>query len=452
MEACSPAASTSDTLTAESMTFEHAAAVASKRRWRIALLLGLGVVVTYFDRINLSVSLQALQASFGISLVAFAYLSSAFSWTYGAMQVPAGLLLDRLGIKRVGRAGTFLWSCATFAAALSTGFYSLFAARMVLGIAESPVFPANAKAIGDWFPRHERSFSMAVTDGAAKLASAIGVPLIGLILIRFGWRWSFAFTGFVSLAYFLLFVLIYKSPNEDRKLSRAELDHITRQDEVPGERRSMPHGKFSFVELMQQRKVWGLALGWGAYNYSFYLLLTWLPTYLLTLNLDLRHSVVYTSIPWLFATAADLFVGGWLVDALIQRGWNANRVRLVAMVGGMAFGLAIWGARGVHTPAVALFWISIALCGLSVAAPVAWTVPSLIAPPENVGAVGAIANFCSQVAGISAPIVTGYIVALTHSFSSAFGVATAVLLIGIAGYGLLLREISPIAPRRASVG
>ena len=427
------------------MTSEHAAAVTSKRRWRIALLLGLGVIVTYFDRINLSVSLQALQASFGISLVAFAYLSSAFSWTYGAMQVPAGLLLDRFGIKKVGRAGTFLWSCATFAAALSTGFTSLFAARMVLGVAESPVFPANAKAIGDWFPPHERSFSMALTDSAAKFASAIGVPLIGLVLIRFGWRWSFAFTGFVSLAYFLLFFLIYKSPAEDNKLSREELEHITEPNQARNESDQAPQDKFEFFELIQRRKVWGLALGWGAYNYSFYLLLTWLPTYLLTLNLDLRHSVVYTSIPWLFATLADLFVGGWLVDALIQRGWNANRVRLTAMVVGMAFGLAIWGARGVHTPAAALFWISVALCGLSVAAPVAWTVPSLIVPPENVGAVGAIANFCSQVAGVLAPIVTGYIVAVTHSFSSAFGVATAVLLVGIVGYGLLLREISPIS-------
>lgn len=433
------------------MTSDRAAAVTSGRRWRIALLLGLGVVVTYFDRINLSVSVQALQDSFGISLIAFGYLSSAFSWTYGAMQIPAGLLLDRFGIKRVGRVGTFLWSCATFAAALSTGFWSLFSARMVLGIAESPVFPANAKAIGDWFPPRERSFSMALTDGAAKFASAIGVPLIGLLLIRFGWRWSFAFTGFVSLAYFLLFFLIYKSPGEDDKLSPQEREHITQLDEDRHEQESTPHRKFEFAELIQRRKVWGLALGWGAYNYSFYLLLTWLPTYLLTLHLDLRHSVLYTSVPWLFATLADLFVGGWLVDALIQRGWNANRVRITAMVGGMAFGLAIWGARGVHAPAAALFWISIALCGLSIAAPVAWTVPSLIVPSENVGAVGAIANFFSQVAGILAPIVTGYIVALTHSFSSAFGVATAVLLIGIAGYGLLLREVSPISPRPTSV-
>jgi MFS transporter, ACS family, D-galactonate transporter len=411
----------------------------------MALLLGAGVVVTYFDRINLSVSRDALNATFGLSLIAFGYLSSAFSWTYGAMQLPAGILVDRFGVKRVGRVGTFLWSCATFASAVAPGIASLFAARMVLGVAESPVFPANAKAIGAWFPARERSFPMAITDGAAKLSSAIGVPLIGLLLVHFGWRWSFAATGLVSLVYFLLFFLIYRSPSEDGRLSPEEFEYISPGDGEKGKERISGRA-FSTLDLLTKRKVWGLGLGWGAYNYSFYLLLTWLPSYLsLAMHLDLLHSAFYTSIPWLLATLADIFIGGWFVDLLIGRGWNANRVRQTALVGGMSLGLAIWGAHEVHTTGAALVWISLALCGLSIAAPVAWTVPSLIVPEENVGVVGAFANFFSQVAGILAPIVTGYIIALTHSFSAAFATATAVLLIGIAGYVFLLRDISQIA-------
>lgn len=417
-----------------------------KRRWLMAFLLGTGVVVTYFDRINLSVSRDALNATFGLSLVGFGYLSSAFSWTYGAMQLPAGMLLDRFGIKQIGRVGTLLWSCATFAAALSTGIAALFGARLLLGIAESPIFPANAKAIGAWFPQKERSFPMAITDGAAKFSSAVGVPFIGLLLIHFGWRWSFAATGIISFVYFLLFVLIYRSPGEDRKLSRQELEYISRgSEEGAAEAKDM----FTTMELIREKKVWGLALGWGAYNYSFYLLLTWLPSYLsIALHLDLLRSVMYTSIPWLLATFADIFIGGWFVDLLIQRGWNAQRVRKTAMVLGMSLGLAIWGARGVHTPAAALFWITLGLCGLSIAAPVAWTVPSLIVPQQNVGVVSAVANFCSQVAGIVAPIVTGYIIALTHSFSAAFATATGVLLVGICGYVFLLQEISLIPARQ----
>jgi MFS transporter, ACS family, D-galactonate transporter len=416
-----------------------------KRRWRIALLLGVGVIVTYFDRINLSVARDALHDSFGVSLVTFGFLSSAFSWTYGAMQIPAGLLLDFFGIKRVGRVATFLWSLATFAAAASTGIHRFIASRMLLGVAESPIFPANAKAIGDWFPSEERSFPMAITDGAAKFASAIGIPIIGWLLIRFGWRWSFAITGFISLIYFVFFFLIYRSPSEDEGLSALELAYISNRETEATDNKAVSAQLLAFLSLLGRQKVWGLALGWGAYNYTFYLLLTWLPSYLsIALHLDLLHSVFYTSIPWLIATFADVFIGGWLVDELIRVGWNANRVRKTAMVGGMLLGLAIWGARAARTPATALTWISLGLCGLSIAAPVAWTVPSLIVPSENVGFVGAIANCCSQVAGISAPIATGFIVQFTHSFSSAFTTATAVLLVGIFGYVVLLRDIAPI--------
>ncbi|MGC2766003.1 MAG: MFS transporter, partial [Candidatus Acidiferrum sp.] len=147
-----------------------------RRRWRVAFLLAFGVVIAYFDRINVSVSQAALNASFGISLIMFGYLASAFNWTYALMQMPAGMLLDRYGVRRVGRAGTLLWSVASFGAAISPGLGVFFGARFLLGVAESPTFPANAKAIGCWFPERERSLAMAITDAAAKFSSAIGVP------------------------------------------------------------------------------------------------------------------------------------------------------------------------------------------------------------------------------------------------------------------------------------
>jgi MFS transporter, ACS family, D-galactonate transporter len=425
-----------------------------RRRWRIAFLLALGVLVNFFDRINLSVSRDALHVSFGLSLVAFGYLSSAFSWTYAAMQMPAGVLLDRLGVRRVGRISALLWSVASFAAALSPGLNWFFGARLLLGVSESPTFPANAKALGYWFTREERSLATAITDAAAKFSSAIGVPLIGLLLVYFGWRWSFAATGFISLLYFVLFYLIYRNPSEDKGLSAFELEFILRggaqlEDQVKAQSGS------SLGYLLRQRKVYGLALGWGAYNYTFFLLLTWLPSYLsVSLHVDLLHSVFYTSVPWLFATFTDLLVGGWLVDALIQRGWNASGVRQTVMVAGMAFGLAIFGAARAHSPWTALVWISLALGGLAAAAPVAWTVPSLISPRESVGTLASAVNFCGQLAAISAPIVTGYIVSGTHSFAAAFVTATVILLLGIVGYIFLLGRIEPIPepPENVSLG
>jgi ACS family D-galactonate transporter-like MFS transporter len=415
-----------------------------RRRWRIAFVLALGVLVNFFDRINLSVSRDALHDSFGLSLVAFGYLSSAFSWTYAAMQMPAGVLLDRWGVRRVGRISALLWSLSSFAAAIAPGLGWFFGARLLLGVSESPTFPANAKALGYWFTREERGLATAITDAAAKFSTAIGVPLIGLLLLYFGWRWSFAATGFVSFTYFLLFYVIYCNPSEDLDLSPAEHDFIL-QGGAQLEGSTKIRGGSSLSYLLRQRKVYGLALGWGAYNYTFFLLLTWLPSYLsVSLHLDLLHSVFYTSVPWLFATATDLLIGGWLVDALIQRGYDANLVRQTVLVTGMAFGLSIFGAARTHTATAALIWISLALGGLAAAAPVAWTVPSLISPRESVGTLAGAVNLCGQIAAISAPIITGYIVSTSHSFAAAFLTATVILLLGIVGYIFLLGRIEPI--------
>src|SRR3981081_4128487 len=415
-----------------------------RRRWTIALLLGVGVLANYFDRVNLSVSRDALQTSFGISAVMFGYLSSAYNWTYAVLQLPSGLLLDRFGVRRVGIISTMIWSVASFAAAVSTGMGGLFGARFLLGIGEAPTFPANAKATGYWFPINERSLATAAFDAAAKFASAIGIPLLGLLLFYFGWRWSFAATGFISLLYFALFYAFYRNPSEDKLLTVAEREFIAGGGAQPEDRARAAKGA-PLAYLLRQRKVWGLALGFASYNYTFYLLLTWLPSYLSSaLHVDLLQSALYTSVPWLFATFTDLVVGGWLVVTLIQRGWRPVPVRHTVLIGGTTLGLGILGTANAHSPVTALFWISVSIGGLSAASPVGWSIPSLIAPRESVGTLGGILNFCNQLAGIAAPILTGYIVQSTHSFSGAFIAATAFLLLGIAGYIFLLGRIEPI--------
>lgn len=415
-----------------------------RRRWGIAFLLGFGVLVNYFDRVNLSVSQAALHDAFGISTVTFGYLLSAYSWTYAALQLPSGLILDRFGVKLVGRIGTLLWSVASFAAAISTGLAGFLGARLLLGVGEAPTFPANAKAVGYWFPAAERSLATAIFDSAAKFASALGVPVLGLLLLRFGWRWSFAATGFVSLFYFVLFYAFYRNPSEDTRLSDDERDFIRQGGAQPEDRVKAAKGA-PFGYLLRQKKVWGLLLGFASYNYTFYLLLTWLPSYLSsTHHIDLRHSALYTSVPWLFATFTDILMGGWLVDRLVKSGRDSSLVRQAILIGGTALGLGMLGAAYAHSTTTALVWISLAIGGLSAAAPVGWSIPSLIAPRESVGTLGGIMNFGSQFSAISAPIATGYIVQITHSFFWAFGAAAAFLVVGIAGYIFLLGRIETI--------
>ena len=197
--------------------------------------------------------------------------------------------------------------------------------------------------------------------------------------------------------------------------------------------------------LLSNRKVWGLTIGFAAYGYSFYLFLTWLPGYLVTqMHMSIIKSAGYAAIPWLFASVADLLVGGWLIDRLIARGYDETVVRKTVLVGGMILGLAVFGATTTDNPVWAIAWITIALSGLAAAAPVGWSIPSLIAPRGGTGTIGGVMNFFNNLMGAVAPAVTGFIVGATNSFTSAFLVAGVVLLIGIVSFVVVLGRIEPI--------
>ncbi|MGH8296451.1 MAG: MFS transporter, partial [Steroidobacteraceae bacterium] len=197
--------------------------------------------------------------------------------------------------------------------------------------------------------------------------------------------------------------------------------------------------------LLGTRKIWGLAIGFGAYGYSFYLFLTWLPDYLVrTMHRSILAAAGFAAIPWACASAADLLVGGWLINFLVGRGRDETWVRKTVLVIGMCAGVAVLGATATTRPGVALVWISIALAGLSAAAPVAWSLPSLIAPKGGAGTAGGIMNFSNNMMGVVAPIVTGFVVGRTHSFVDAFLVAGLVLLVGVAAFVLLLGRIEPL--------
>jgi len=403
-----------------------------RNRWTIAVLLAVGVLVNYFDRVNLTVSHDALCADFGINDITFGFLLGAYNWTYAMLQLPSGVLLDRFGVRAVGCVSTLIWSIASFAAALSRNISAFFGARFLLGVGEAPTFPSNAKAIGYWFPPQLRSLATSFFDAAAKFSSAIGVPIIGLLLLRVGWRLSFAATGLLSLLYFIAFCAIYRDPAHKFSDLQAGAAHIDAR-------------RVSLGYLLRQPKVLGLAIGFGSYNYVFYLLLTWMPVYLSrALHINLAASFLYTGVPWLIATFGDLLVGGLLVDGLIHRGWNANRVRTTVLIGGTAMGLGLLGAAHAHTPTHALFWLSVSIGGLSAAAPVGWSVPSLIAPGDSVGSVGGILNLSNQISGIAAPIITGFLVNGRQSFAAAFFVAAGYLILGIGAYIFLLGEIKTI--------
>jgi ACS family D-galactonate transporter-like MFS transporter len=415
-----------------------------KRRWLIGAVLALGVLINYFDRVALPVAVPQLQHQFDLNAGEIGILLSAFAWSYSGLQLPIGVLLDRFGVKTMGRLSAGLWGIASALTALATGYWTLFCGRFLLGVAEAPSFPASSKATGYWFPRHERSLATAIFDASQKLGNVIGVPLVAYAIWTFGWRAGFEVTATLSVLYFVVFWTVYRDPSYDPKLSEVERSYIsaggaTQEGVVKAQAEPM------LRYVLRQRKVWGLTIGFGAYGYSMNLFTSWLPAYLVqTMHVNIIRSATFTMIPWSCATVMDLLVGGWAIDHFIKRGHDETLVRKTVLVCGMLLGLAVFGAVFTTSSFWALFWITLSLCGLASAAPAGWSIPSLIAPRGGNGTVGGIMNFLNSIMGIVAPIVTGFIVLETGSFSSAFIVAGVVLLIGIVSYVFVLGRIEPV--------
>ncbi len=268
----------------ERYTTESAHALGSKpttkTRWGIGALLGIGVLINYFDRVNLSVAAPQLQQEFGLTPGELGWLFSGFFWSYALLQVPTGILLDKFGVTYVMRMTTFLWTVASSATAFVGGFGGILAIRLVLGLAEAPGFPASSKATGYWFPRGERARATAIFDAAAKFSNVIGVPLVAFVVVRFGWRWGFLITGSLSFIFFIAFWIVYRDPSNHPGLSDSERRYIV-EGGAPPEGTAAKGEVAMLGYLLRNRKVWGLTIGFAAYGYSFYMFLTWLPNYLL---------------------------------------------------------------------------------------------------------------------------------------------------------------------------
>src|SRR5665213_3145024 len=185
-------------------------------RLSIGVLLGVGVLINYFDRINLSVAAPQLKHDFGLTDGELGWLFSGFFWSYALLQIPTGMILDRFGVTSVNRVSTFFWSLFSTVTAFAGGFGSIFGARVLLGVAEAPGFPASSKATGYWFPRQERALATSIFDAAAKFSNVIGVPLVALVVVKFGWRWGFGITTLLSFLYFLAFTIFYRDPSKHK--------------------------------------------------------------------------------------------------------------------------------------------------------------------------------------------------------------------------------------------
>lgn len=279
-----------------------------KMRWAIAILLFFGVLINYIDRSSIAVAEGDIRADFGLTAGQMGIVLSSFGWSYVLMQIPAGLLLDKIGIKWVFRVATIMWSVSCFLTAIISGTGLLIFARIVLGLSESPVFPGAMKATGYWFPRSERGTATAIFDSGQRLSNVIGFPLVAMAVVSFGWRGAFVAMGVLSLIYVFIFFWKYRDPKEMNRLGKlkdSELEYI-RKGGAQDEDAPRPNPLANLGYILKQRKVWGMSIGLGCAGYTQWMLLTWLPGYLQSeMGMSIMSSGIFTALPWLIAVAVE---------------------------------------------------------------------------------------------------------------------------------------------------
>ena len=420
-----------------------------KVRWQIAGVLGVGTLVNYLDRVNLSVAGPLLQRDYHLTPADLGIVLSAFSWSYFVMQIPVGMLLDKLGVKWIQRIGTVLWTASTFLTAVVSGLGLIIVMRSVLGIAEAPSFPASMKATGHWFPRNERGLCTAIFGSGSSISSIIGLPLMAVVVTQFGWRSAFVATGILSGLYAVLFWVFYRNPKEllrKRKLSEEEYRYIS-EGAADDEEAVQANQWSNLLYLLRQRKTWGFILGFAGSSYALEMLFTWLPEYLVLHHMTVLNSGFFAAIPYVASLLATILLSGWLVDRLVMRGFDQNKVRKFFLIGGFVIALAIAGAAFTNNVAVALVFISIATAGTGMSGAVGNSLTALLAPEGSAGVLGGLQNGFNRAVGIVAPILTGILVGRTGNFSAAFAVAAVFLLLGITAYVLLLGKIERMPSR-----
>lgn len=417
----------------------------SNTRWVISSLLCSMIILNYFDRVAVSIAAPDLQQSFGLTAFEIGLVFSIYNYAYTFMQLSVGYLLDRRGVGPIVRIGLIFWSILTILFAFIQGKLLLYIVRFFTGMASAAAFPAASKATANWFPPHERGLANAMFDSSAKLSNVIGAPLVALIISIYDWRAAVLSIGIINIIFTFIFFRYYAEPKAHKKVSERELTYIN--DNRANSSESYPYPFFySLKKLFSSRKVWGMTIGFTGYGYTFNLLLMWLPSFFKEqFELDLLTTSLLTAIPWLIAALVGILVGGWLVDILIRKGVEENKVYRRIIVTGLTLGLVFLGSIFTTNPILSMVFITIGLAGISATAPIGWSIVSKIVPPGMTGNMSAIINFANNLfGGIIASLLTGYIIEVTGSFDLAFIIAGIVLVIGIFFYTVVLGKIEPI--------
>jgi MFS transporter, ACS family, glucarate transporter len=429
----------------------------SRVRLGIVTMLFIATTINYADRATLSIAGPALSKDLGLDAVSMGYIFSAFAWSYVLAQLPGGWLLDRYGAKWVYAGAIFLWSLFTLlqgAVGFLTGFAAvvvLFALRLCVGLAEAPVFPANARITAAWFPTAERGTASAFFNAAQYFATVLFAPLMGWVVHRFGWEHVFTMMGVIGILFALAWTQLMHGPKDHPSINQGELDHIAAGGallDMGGRSNATTDGNSwnTIRQLLSNRMLLGIYIGQYCITTLTYFFLTWFPVYLVKeRGLSILQAGFAAVLPALCGFVGGI-LGGWISDLLLKRGYSLTVARKVPIVSGMLLSMVIIGCNYVRADAVVVGLMALAFFGKGIGA-LGWAVVSDTSPKTSGGLSGGLFNTFGNTAGITTPIAIGYIVHTTGSFNGALVFVGLNALVAVFCYLVIVGEIRRVELR-----
>ncbi|MBE7218802.1 MAG: MFS transporter [Caulobacteraceae bacterium] len=395
------------------------------------------MVFNYLDRQMIAVLKPTLQHEYRWREAAYAGVVIWFQAAYAVSYLVSGRIIDRVGA-RAGYAGAFLvWSVGHMLHGVVSGLGGFIAARVVLGAGESASFPAGLKAVAEWFPRQERALATGLFNAGANVGAVLTPLIVPPLALAFGWRWAFIVTGVASLAWLAAWLLFYRRPEADPKVSPAELAWIRSDGPEPA-------GRMGWLQVLRQRETWAYALARFLIDPVWWVFLFWLPDFLgRRFGLDLKTFGPPLVAIYLMSDVGSV-AGGWMSSALIARGVSVNLSRKATL---LACALAVTPV--VFAAHASSLWLAVALLGLATAGHQAFSanlyaLPADVFPRSAVGSVVGVGGMAGALGGMLMSTYTGWVLDRVGGYGPVFAVAAGAYLAALAVIQLL-------APRYAAV-
>jgi ACS family glucarate transporter-like MFS transporter len=428
-------------------------------RFLILALIFFITVINYADRAIISIAGPALSDELGLSPVTMGYIFSAFGWSYVIGQLPGGWILDRFGSKWVYAASITLWSTFTLLQG-TVGFFAggaavalLFALRFLVGLAEAPSFPANARLVSAWFPTSERGFASAVFNSAQYFSTVIFAPFMAWIVHEHGWRNVFWVMGAIGIAVALVWLNAIHPPRRHPMVRQPEIDYLVEggalvdMDEKVGGKTAAGPSWGAIKQLLSTRMLIGVYVAQYCITAMTYFFLTWFPVYLVKeRGLSILQAGFAATLPALCGFFGGI-LGGVISDAILRRTGSLTLARKIPIVAGMLLSTVIIACNYVDAPAAVIGLMTLAFFGKGIGS-LGWAVVADTSPKEIPGLNAGLFNTFGNVAGITTPIAIGYIVqASGGSFTGALGFVALNAVVALVSYLFVVGEIRRVSLR-----